>query len=341
MIKAAQIMGGMFGSEGFEYMEQPLPNFLKEPCLKLINGRSGIRILCELLKPSKVWMPSYLCHSMTEAVSKEVAVEFYPINEKLRVKNLEWVKEVKARDIVLFIDYFGFDLHQEAMQAVKERKAWILQDAAQALLSTFDRPHADFILYSPRKTVGIPDGGILQSQCDEDFSGIVLEGAPSAFVLAAHNAFWERTYFDRTGSGEWFPLYKKAEEVSPTGSYRMTDLSLALLKHGFDYKQIAHKRRGNYQALNKALADISLLGELPDNVAPLGFPVICADRDAVLKKLYAGNIFCPVHWPLQRVAPDWFADSHTLSAGIITQLCDQRISETQITQLINTVKKIL
>jgi dTDP-4-amino-4,6-dideoxygalactose transaminase len=324
MSATKKMMGGMFGSEGFEYMEQPLPNFLKEPCLKLINGRSGIRILCDLLKPSKVWVPSYLCHSMTEAVPKKVAVEFYPINEKLQVKNLEWVKEVKAREIVVFIDYFGFDLHHKAMQAVNERKAWILQDAAQALLSKFERPYADYVLYSPRKTIGVPDGGILQSRCDEEFSGIVLEEAPAEFVLASNHVFMERTYFDRTGNGEWFPLYKKAEKVSPTGNYRMTELSLSLLQHGFDYRKIAKKRRENYQRLHRELEDIALLGELLDDVIPLGFPVVYDDRVALLKKLYAERIFCPVHWPIHGIVPESFKDAHRLASRIVTLLNDQR-----------------
>ncbi len=146
-------MGGMFGSEGWEYIEQPPPHFLQEPCLKLINARSGMRILCELLTPRRVWMPSYLCATMVNAVPQEL-VSFYPVNGRLRVKDMGWLGSVSKGDLVLFIDYFGFDLHRKAMQAVKERGAWTLQDASQSLLSSFDRPFADFVLFSPRKTVG-------------------------------------------------------------------------------------------------------------------------------------------------------------------------------------------
>lgn len=334
-----KIMGGMFGSEGMDYIEQPLPLFLQEPCLKLINGRSGIQILCDLLGPRKVWMPSYLCHSMTKAVPQRCSLEFFPINENLQIKNLDWLQAVSRGDLVLFIDYFGFNPNHEVMQAVKERGAWILQDAAQALLSTFERPFADFVLYSPRKTVGIPDGGILKSQCDVDFSDVLLKDPPPEFVLAATNVFWARTLFDRTGAGDWFSLYRMTESLNPIGGYRMTDLSLALLKNGFDYDQIARTRRSNYRALYESLSRVSLLGELFDNVVPLGFPIICSHREKLLSELYAQKIFCPVHWPLAGVVPEIFNGAHWLSQKILTVLCDQRLCESQINQLRRKVRE--
>lgn len=333
MIEAEKIMGGMLGSEGLEYIEQSLPSFLREPCMKLINGRSGIRILCELLRPRTVWMPSYICHSMTDAVPQGVTIEFYPINETLRVANLEWVREVSVGDMVLFVDYFGFDLHREAMQAVKERNAWVLQDAAQALLTTFDRPFADFILFSPRKTVGVPDGGVLQSQCSEDFSGVALGESPSEFILAAYRAFFERTYFDRTGDGGWFSAYQTAEKLSPIGTFEMTSLTLGLLKNGFNYGKIAEKRRANYQQLFDQLGDVALLGALPEMVVPLGFPITCARRERLLPILYEMKIFCPVHWPLEGIVPADFEEAHRLSRKILTVLCDQRYDEEKMGRL--------
>ncbi|MEI8206464.1 MAG: hypothetical protein WCG03_06260 [Kiritimatiellales bacterium] len=338
MIEAEKIMGGMLGSEGLEYIEQPLPPFLREPCLKLINGRSGIRILCELLRPGKVWMPSYLCHSMTDAVPKELSIEFYPINETLRVANLEWVREVSVGDMVLFVDYFGFDLHREAMQAVKERGSWILQDAAQALLSTFDRPFADFVLFSPRKIIGVPDGGLFQSQCSEDFSSVELGEVPAEFMLAAYRAFFERTHFDRTGDGEWFSSYQTAEKLSPIGAFEMTSLAQGLLRNGFNYGQIAEKRRTNYQQLFDQLEEVSVLGALPEGVVPLGFPITCVRRESLLPILYKNKIFCPVHWPLEGIVPADFEEAHRLSQKILSVLCDQRYDEEKMERLISVLR---
>jgi dTDP-4-amino-4,6-dideoxygalactose transaminase len=201
-----------------------------------------------------LWLPSYLCGSLKQAVDKEFPIQFYPIGENLIVKDFNWVRDISSKDLVVFIDYFGFNLNLAAIHAVKEKKAWILQDAAQALLSTFDRSLADFVLYSPRKTIGVPDGGILQSQCSEKFSNIKLIDPPAEYFHAIMYAFWSRSQYDRTNNGDWFRLYQKADKLSPIGNYRITELSRTLLRSGFDYSQISIKRRANYRSLHQKIS---------------------------------------------------------------------------------------
>jgi dTDP-4-amino-4,6-dideoxygalactose transaminase len=333
------IMGGMFGLEKLTYNDQPQAHFFQEPCLKLFNARSGINVLCQLLRPAKVWLPSYLCNSMVDAVPKNVAIGFYAIDMALRVAELGWISGIKRGDLVLFIDYFGFDLHSEAMQEVRERKAWILQDAAQALLSTFTRPHADFILFSPKKTVGVPDGGILQSQCSEDFCSVKLKTAPAYAVQAVYDAFWMRTNFDYTGAGDWFNQYKTAEKMTPIGNFQMSRLSEALLRSGFDYIQIAQQRKANYRYLLEEVPNKGLFPFLPDTVTPLGFPIFCVNREQLQARLYAENIFCPVHWPLASAVPQAFKHSYKLSKKLLTLLCDHRYSVSLLNKITTIVNR--
>jgi dTDP-4-amino-4,6-dideoxygalactose transaminase len=331
-------MGGMFGLEKPTCIEQPQAHFLQEPCLKLFNGRSGINVLCQLIRPKKVWLPAYLCHSMIDAVPKNMTIDFYAVDMTLRVAEYEWISRVKRGDLVLFIDYFGFDLHAKVMQAVKERKAWILQDAAQALLSTFARPYADFILFSPKKTLGIVDGGILQSQCSEDFSSVKLNTAPVEAIRAFYDAFRMRTNFDQTGAGDWYSQYKTAESITPIGNFQMTPISEALLRYGFDYTQIAQRRKNNYQCLLDEIANKGLLPFLPEDVAPLGFPISCTNREQLNRKLYAENIFCPIHWPPAKIVPKTFKQAHKLNHKILTLLCDQRYTASQVYRVASIVK---
>ena len=191
------MMGGMFGSSGFALINEDTPSFLEGPCLQLVTARSGIFLLCKLLKPGRVWLPAYLCHSMVESVKfADTNIEFYPVSVDLKLAELDWTSKVRAGDIVVCIDYFGFESETEVHRAVKERDAWLVQDAAQALLSEYERPQADFVLYSPRKFLGLPDGGIIQSTCNEDFASVQLQSAPSDFVLASCDAFYARTKQD-------------------------------------------------------------------------------------------------------------------------------------------------
>ena len=334
----SKIAGGMFGLEGFEKRIEEMPDFMSGKCLYLANARCGINVLCGVLKPRKVWLPSYLCHSIVEAIPNDFDMQFYPIGEDLQVMNQDWVSDVAMDDLVLFIDYFGFDLHRDTMRAVKERGANIMQDAAQALLSTFGRPYADFVLYSPRKTVGVPDGGILQSRCGEDFKGIQqLEMPPVEFIAKTYAAFAARSDFDKGIENDWYSLYLMAESLSPIGAFRMSDFSYAMLQQCFDYEAIAAKRISNFLELDQGLGGRSLLGPLQDGVVPLGLPIIVDKREDLLARLYEKELYCPVHWELGSSVPRSFEESHRLSCQILTLITDQRCNSSQI----NEVKKIL
>ena len=339
MSTAYKICGGMFGPADMADNGQQTPHFMTGSCLKLVNGRSAIKLAYETLAPRKIWMPSFLCHTMLDALPSGAAIEFYPIAKTLHVKNLEWVASVRRNDLVLFVDYFGFNLNEVALKAVKKIGALILQDAAQALLSTFDRGYADFVMYSPRKTLGVPDGGILESRCEISFDSSKLNEPPSEYVMATYRAFFERGYYDRSGNGSWFSYYKKAEKLNPAGSYQMSNLAQALLNRGFDYELIASQRRKNYKKISSELSHIMVLKDLPDNVVPLSCPIKINDRDRLLAQLHEKQFYCPVHWPIKGVVPESFEDSHDLSNNIISVLCDQRLSESDLDEMLKVIKK--
>ncbi|NWK56816.1 hypothetical protein HW115_14430 [Verrucomicrobiaceae bacterium N1E253] len=333
MAYTEEIIGGMFGNEGLNFSPQPPPPFLQQAHLRLINARSGIRLLCNLSRPKKVWLPSFLCNSITSAIPKHTEISFYPVDGRLKTHDLKWVKHINKKDLVIFIDYFGFPSDTTSLQAVSERGATILQDASQALLSTFERPYADFTLYSPRKTVGVPDGGILTSHKNHGFSDVRLQEAPADFIMASYKAYDLKTRFDQFGKINWYDSYQAAEELHPLGSYKMTDYSYALLKGGFDYKSIAKARRQRYKQLLNDLSDWAIFKELPEEVVPLGFPLITNKREQVLEQMYRSRIFCPVHWPIDNRVPKHFTESQHLSDQIMTILCDQRLSDTGLKKM--------
>ena len=82
LIRDNKIIGGMFGLP--ETVEPKIAidlqqwKFLEDANLFLTNGRSGIMVLIDRLAPASVWMPSYLCPTMIEAVDqKKTNLRFY------------------------------------------------------------------------------------------------------------------------------------------------------------------------------------------------------------------------------------------------------------------------
>ena len=132
-------------------------------------------------------------------------------------------------DLVITIDYFGFDLNNKINKKIKEKGAILVQDSTQALLSTFDRPFADFIVFSPRKTIGVPNGAIIVQNSRMKLNASLCEEIPSNSLKYIYDAYLKRSIFDCNGNMEWFSEYKLAEEHQLIGSYRIDDLSKSLL----------------------------------------------------------------------------------------------------------------
>jgi dTDP-4-amino-4,6-dideoxygalactose transaminase len=338
-----QIIGGMFGlAEELPCYDSP-PPFLKKGDLCLVNARSGIFLLCKLLAPTTVWMPSYLCGAMLQPVEMtQTPYKFYEVGYDLTVSRREWLKDVQRGDLVVVIDYFGFPADQSIMHDVKEKHAWILEDACQALLTSEVGRLSDFVVFSPRKFLGVPEGGILALNQATDLDGVSLEAPPADWWLKTLNANIMRREFDLYGGDRrWFTLFQETEREFPVGYYAMSELSRTLLLHAFDYATIAQRRIQNYQVLNDQLGDVAVFPQLPAKVVPSGFPIRLKNRGVVRERLFEHAIYPPVHWPIQGVVPDDFSDSHRLATEIMTLPCDQRYGSGDMNRMSQIVLELI
>jgi dTDP-4-amino-4,6-dideoxygalactose transaminase len=323
--REARIVGGMLGLEYDLHLTNSPPPFLNGNHLALVNARSGVRILIEVLKPSTVWMPAFLCDAVLAGVPDSTMVRFYGVTRDLRIGSVEWVENVSQGDLVLLIDYFGFPCDGSACRAVQARGAWVLEDASHALLSSHVGRHANFIIYSPRKMLAVPDGGVLVIRNFDNWPVIELKPAPPAWVLKTIEALVLRREFDIHGGERYFfPLFQQIEASTPVGAYEMSGLTQLLLEHSFDYPAIAHARRQNYQKLATILRHVAIFPDLHDNVVPLGFPIRIPCRDRVRRGLFLKDIYPPIHWSVPQQVPRDFADSYRLAEEIMTLVCDQR-----------------
>jgi dTDP-4-amino-4,6-dideoxygalactose transaminase len=333
-----QIVGGMFGLQCLS-TEGEAPPFLRSKHLLLANARSGIRLLVDLLSPPHVWMPSYLCNVMLQAV-KDTEPRFYEVDYDLSIRSLAWLDRVGEGDLVLVIDYFGFPADNGVIAQAKERKVWVVEDAAQALLSQDVGQCSDFLLYSPRKYLGVPDGGILVANDLVPWSKVELQSPPAHWWLRALQASILRREFDRYGGDRrWFQIFRETDTNGPIGRYAMSELSRLLLLQRFDYGAIAQRRIDNYQILMDTLGELALFTHLPQGVVPLGFPICLRSRDRVRQALFEHAIYPPVHWKLERTVPDEFEASHRLSSEIMTLPCDQRYQEHHMVRMAELVRR--
>ena len=157
------LLGGFFGSEG------PGAGGLAEfwqvdPGLCWENLSSAFAALIRHLKPRTVWMPGYLCQHMAAAVSPDQR-RFYPLTVAMEPE-LTAFDRLQDGDLVLAVSYFGRPLGADWRQAVAARPGvWFAEDCAQSL-DTGAAAWSDWRLYSPRKLMGVAEGGVLVAISD-------------------------------------------------------------------------------------------------------------------------------------------------------------------------------
>lgn len=339
-----RIAGGMFGlGERLDSVATDKPTFMHEPIQMFLSARCAIQHLVTSFRPPQVWMPSYLCCSMLEAVDQRITeLMFFPVAADLKVRSLDWLDLLVPRSLVVMIDYFGFPIDTQLMQSVHARGAYLVEDASQALLSTHVGLHSDFVVYSPRKILGVPDGGILQYKRGHMPEPVQLLSPPYVWWLKALESCVARREFDKfSGERQWFSLFREVEATYPLGPFRMSELSEVLLQTAFDYSSIAQARRANFLLLSQRLEEHALFRTLDVETVPLGFPIVVENRDVVRQALFEYKVFPPIHWMIAECVPPDFAGSHKLSSDIMTIPCDQRLQEEDIQRIVDVLLAIM
>ena len=310
----------------------------------LSNGRAAIKfILSHIMKKkqiNKCWLPSYLCETIIQPFKElNLDYEFYNVKENLQLDIDYLSKRVKKNDLILTLYYFGFPPNGEIINyfiKLKNDNIIILEDLTHSFLSRniYLNKLGNYSIISLRKWFGIPDGGVAISNDDSFDKKLIIKEPFNGFVnLRLKFAILKDFYLNEIiNKKESFrEIYEKAEDLanSTIDLNIMSNISKAILNL-VDFNDIFYTRRKNYNYLLSCIKNINKINPLypilPDEVCPLGFPIIATKRDALREYLTNNNIYCPVHWPLPEGIPKKFFYPYHLSNNILTIPCDQRYS---------------
>lgn len=322
-MKTAPTFGGVFALD-FP-LRQPEDSVLKrwgvqsDNAFMLHNARSILAEIVQTVKVSRVWFPAYICSDFVEGAAN-TQVDFYPVGEKLEA-DIDWLSNRLAPgDLVVVIAYFGRAANADILELASMRSdvLWI-EDRAQA----FDcGPRwADWTIYSPRKLVGVPDGGIgvkLTGSAEQPASDKVCSVASHLPGMARYEDI------ESANNNWWFPLFRQAEGEMKVSNRAISRLTHAILS-ATDSSEIAYRRFANYSILAARLNEFGILPHDMKDV-PFGYPIRLRDCDRVWARLIAKRVFAPRHWADLPSPADNFAIEHALSRQLITLPCDQRYS---------------
>lgn len=260
--------------------------------------------------------------------------------------------EVNEDDLVIIPDYFGFQntgfhFRDQVKQAINANTT-VIQDFSQNLFA--DPSHlipGTYGLYSPRKFMGLVDGGVLarnewpENEGSNNPSGLIIPGPSIRSHQEDHDAYLEWYCLSHSGlrNPELTWPTQKAERMIPRYAFvPVTESTRITLEYMPVVAADAAKtlRRDNYKQLLQRLGEFSLFTELPETVTPLGFPVIVHDANEIQSKMYLEHkIHCHRHWnldekthdfPVEHISDRDLQNANTLSKHLLTLPCDQRYS---------------
>lgn len=305
------------------------------PVACFVNARSALAALIAAERPPTVWLPAFLCDALAEAVP-EALLQYYPVGVSL-TPQVSALGDVRDGDMFVGINYFGYGVAADFIDfAAAHPDVLFVEDCAHCLAP---QPAAwgDWRLFSPRKLLGVADGGVLVAMHESRQlpQPSRAQTSPESQWLAPMARFE-----DESGSqaAVWHAANQVKEAAMTVSDTAMTRLSRVLLTLT-DPQPLIQRRWSNFFALEADLKHLLLPLNRPIGCAPFAFPIQLKEgqRESVLKSLHEQHLYAAVHWRELPSPVERFPVEHRLSRQLISLPCDHRYGAEDMSRIIRSV----
>ncbi len=276
-------IGGYFSLE----LDKSSNNKSLHSCgLYLNSGRNALEyILSSLTKIDCLWIPFFTCEVILEPLHKlKIPYKFYSINEKLELKEDILLSE---NEYILFTNYYGIK-DAYIIQLAQKYTYHLIVDNAQALYALPVDGIKTF--YSPRKFVGIPDGGIVYMN-----NGININTFDTDVSYDRMSHLLKR--IDLGAEAGYNDFKENSHKLENQPIKRMSNLTVNLL-NSVNFEYVKETRRLNFQRLHEKLASSNKLkiSDMDSFECPMVYPYFTDDK-TLKSKLIKDKIFVATYWP--------------------------------------------
>jgi dTDP-4-amino-4,6-dideoxygalactose transaminase len=337
-----------------------LPYPFTAPNIFFLNlGRNCIYHAIDLLglqAGDTVLLPAYLDHTVIEPfLVKNINIKFYRINKDLEVDFEDIASKIdKHTKALLVINYFGFPQPlQKLKEFCEDYNIYLIEDNSHGFLSKIDDKYlgsfGDIGIFSIRKTLPLPDGGVL----------VINNASLPKFNIQLSQPNKLYTFWNIIDL-LWRGFQSKCDfEIYPVGvvldivvhllgkTYNYSNLSMSKLSlkiiETTDFKNIYEQRRANFKFISEKIKGLKgvkpIYKQLPEGVCPWGFPILINNRNMIRRYLKRHGITLPIHWILPNYIPlDMFPDSRYLSEHILTLPVFQGLKKEQLSSLLDIIE---
>lgn len=315
----------------------------------VLSGRTAIDvILKDILKSRKirnVYLPAYCCDSMIDPfIRNGIDVKLYDIDFDGGLQYL--IDEDTETDIFYVNNYFGYEntIRNKIIEHFKHKGAIIIYDKTHSLFMTNDATDAlaDYTFASIRKWIGVVCGAVVSKK--EGPFDVELKDYP--YLQCKIDAMQEKALFIKGENVDKQLFLSKYGEFGNHLSeeyqgYRMDNLSVGIWQQ-YDKVAIREKRRENAAVLHLE-SKLHFVDKLSANGCPVFVPIFfetIEKRNAVRKSLIEEQIYCPIHWPKNKlVTPEMKVND--IFDKELSLICDQRYTECDMERILKVINKFI
>lgn len=306
------------------------------------SGRGALKFLLEFGQNNKawkrLWIPSYYCFDIVDYLTNlHIEILFYPdspLNGCPDLANLSFVKG----DVLLYVNYFGLRKAPN-LDFLRSKQVEVIEDHTHDPYSLWaNNSSADWCFASLRKTVPIPDGGVLWSLKNKitKFEPKVANDALSSSLKKFGGMFLKKMYLENriADKNYYLDLLRQGEqEIASVTVSAITPLSYHLLEL-FPLLQWRKRRRDNFISFQHAITKMNelvlLQSEQENDMGICAFSCVIIFASKLLcEHCYNGliqdNIYPAKLWPVKsRSDLPNLPEMIDLSERLLSLHCDMR-----------------
>ena len=306
------------------------------------DGRQALIHLYQSQGWERLWMPNYFCYEVVESLKLAgLNIFFYTDNpgysgDSQTLEAIHQHDHFKSTDAILRVNYFGTRAYRSPE---KLPVAAVVEDHTHDLIGGWTMgSQADWCIASLRKTLPIPEGGILWSPV-----GLQLPEAP---LRDGENECIATTRWEAMKMKARYLAGEKVEKATFRAGYVNTEpffdtaavcaideVSKKYLKT-FDIQSWYQRKRDNWELLRNIKKNgVKVLKCEDYGCYPFSFVLLFDsfdERDRVRKELIEKQVYPAVLWNIPDVTD---VEAFKISRGMLSIHCDGRYSEDDIRQL--------
>lgn len=314
------------------------------------DGRQAIIHLYRTQGWQRLWVPEYFCYDVISSL-KEAGLDLhfyadYPGNRE-DVKTLEVLNQdgcFKVKDAILRVNFFG----TRAYRGLDGLTIPVVEDHTHDLLGSWAiNSHADWCIASLRKSLPVPEGGILWSPI-----GLLLPSAPEVSEENERIAAirWEAMRLKggylagrQVDKAAFRAGFMDTEEYFDRAEVCALDRESTEYLKAFDIRDWYNRKRENWNQLRDIKKD-GVRVICPESMGCYPFSLVLLfesldERDRVRNELISHRVYPTILWRIPHCPAD--GELSQFSKGMLSIHCDGRYSAEDILQMKSIIESVL